>query len=262
VGRTTFDPYFSGAGCVGMILMPHTHDNHNPQDSFYDEDEVMPLAEFDYRSIQAVVLEPERKHSMYGHTYSEYRQYRSRTVDPDIDKKSTQITFYCDPIIKALVPTLARRRNISTYAYIADMLEEGQIHFHPDHHETYEAVNNILDDLQMRIRNHAQSRAVQRIVNLKISLGVVSKQSKRFAPRIPSWLSDDINSVATDLHSTQSDIAYVYLLTGIIFADAIEMPLIGFHDEVIASTLSIFDQDLEAMKDTCEFIASSFENLI
>ncbi len=226
-----------------------------------DEYDQMPLAEFDYRSIQAVVLEPERKHSMYGHTYSEYRKYRARTINSDADKKTTQITFYCDPFVRTLIPTLARRRGISTYTYIEDMLEEGQINFHPDHHDTYEAINNILDDLQSRVSNHAKARALERIVNQKLSLGVIRKQSKKFSPRVPSWLSNDISSVAMDLHTTQSDVAYIYLLTGIVFSDTIEIPLNSFQDEMLASPLSVFDQELEAMKCTCEYIASSFDSL-
>ncbi len=241
-----------------MIPLSHTHESEDT--TFYD-DEPMPLAEFDYRSIQAVVQEPERKHSMYGHTYSEYRKYRARTIDADADKKTTQVTFYCDPFVRTLIPTLARRRSISTYTYIEDMLEEGQIHFHPDHHDTYEAINNTLDDLQSKVSNHAQARALERIVNQKLSLGVWRKQSKKFSPRIPSWLSNDISSVAMDLHTTQSDVAYIYLLTGIVFSDAIEIPFNAYQDEMIALPLSVFDQELEAMKDTCEFIAATFDSL-
>jgi hypothetical protein len=229
--------------------------------SFDSDDQELPLAEFDYLSIHAVVIEPEKRHPAYGKTYTEYRKYRSRSIDEDADKKNSKVGFYCHPVIGRLLPTLARRRSMSMYSYINDMLEEGMIYFHPPHRDLYTEINDITDDLQARMSNDAQSRAVAKLCNQTISFDVCSRKNKLFVPRIANWLSEDIKTVSVDLHMTVSDTAYLLLLTGILNADAPEMPLNAYQDRIIGNTLTMFDQELDAMRDLCKYIASTFDSL-
>jgi hypothetical protein len=226
-----------------------------------EEDYDNQVQHFDYLSIHAVVVSPTIKHPAFGLPYSEYRKKRSRITDTDADVKNSKITFYCDKVIGGLLPSLARRRNLSLYAYINDMLEEGQIHFHPEHHDTYNRINEILDDMQIRTTNDTQSHASDKLRNQKISFGTCARGNPMFVPRIAYWLAEDIKTVSIDLHMTLSDTAYLYIITGILYTDLPEMPLNKYYDRKLSSVLIFFDKEIDAMLDICEHIASGFDNL-
>jgi len=245
-----------------MILLTQAK-THISETDFEEIDEYdqMPLAEFDYKSIQAVVTEPSRKHPAYGHPYSEYRKMRARTIDEEADRRDSHVRFWMDPIVGCLVETLARRRDLSLYSYINDMLEEGQIHIHPDFHDTYQEINSIADDMATRVKNSAGAGYLMKIRNQKISFRLCSRSNPSFCPRVANWLADDIKTVSVDLHMSISDVAYLYMIAGIVYSDATEMPLNKYHDEILAQALSYFSEELNMMHDICMHIQKKFDDI-
>lgn len=220
------------------------------------------IATFDYLSIHSVVSSPAVKHQAYGLPYSKYREYRQRApVDQDADAKNGRIHFWCDTVIGGFLPTLARRRGIALYAYINDMLEEGQIHFHPEYHDIYEFINDTIDDMQERVTTGSQYELVETLRGQKVALNTCSRQNPDFAPRVSKWLAEDVRTVAFDLHMSVSDLAYVYILTGITYADIPEIPVSAFHDKIISDVLYKFQHKLNIMKDMCEHTHALFDNL-
>jgi hypothetical protein len=235
---------------------------HNLPDDFDEDDEHQGLqATFDYLSIHAVVVSPAVKHPAYGLPYSEYRKYRLRSTDLEADIRNSKITFYCDNLIGTLVTTLANRRGVSVYSYINDMLEEGQIHFHPEHHEMYEDIKDILDDMQTRMCNDAQARAVQKLRNQKISFNVCMRGAPHFTPRIAYWLMEDIAQVGMILHMSVTDTAYLYLVTGIMYTDIQEMPVNSYQNKIMSNVLQFFDQELNAVYDISKYIHKTFDKI-
>jgi hypothetical protein len=240
----------------------------DPADIYFDGEDIYiepdpaKVAMFDYLSIHAVITSPSVKHAAHGLPYSEYRKHRSRSTDTDKDEKNSRVCFYTDPVLGMLLRSLARRREVSLYGYINDMLEEGQIHFHPEYHEQYEEVNDILDDMQKIMSNDAQSRAVLKLRNQTIGFGVCTKGAPRFVPRVAYWLCEDIKTVSLDLHMTISDTAYLYIIVGILYTDAPEMPLTPYQDKKLSEVLTIFGQELNSMLDICRHIAENYETLV
>lgn len=231
-------------------------------DDDYQEPDPSKIAMFDYLSIHTVVTSPSIKHPAHGLPYSEYRKHRSRSTDSEQDAKNSKVGIYTDPVLGSLLRTLARRRDMSLYAYVNDMLEEGQIHFHPEFHDQYEEVNDILDNMQKTMNNDAQARAVMKLRNQTIGFDVCSRVNPRFVPRIAYWLCEDIKTVSLDLHMTVSDTAYLYLIVGILYTDAPEMPLTPYQDKKLSEVLTIFGKELDAMLDICRHISSGYENLM
>jgi hypothetical protein len=141
------------------------------------------------------------------------------------------------------------------------MLEEGQIHFHPEHHEIYESINTILDTMQVNTTNDAQARATMKLRNQKISFGVCARGNPMFVPRIAYWLCEDIKTVSIDLHMTVSDTTYLYIITGIIYTDLPEIPINKYYDVKMSAVLSLFEEEISAMHDICTHIQSTFDTL-
>lgn len=238
--------------------IPETYIDHNGDEVVVEPEQLE--ATFDYLSIHAVITTPNIKHKAYGLPYSEYRKYRVRTTDTDADAKNSKICFYTDPVLGTLIKTLARRRDISLYAYINDMLEEGQIHFHPEYHEQYEEITRMVDDMNARMNSDAQSRAILTLNNQRIGFNVCMRGNPRFVPRVAYWLCEDIKTTAMDLNMTVSDVAYVYIVTGIIAADVPEMPISKYQDKILSGVLDLFNENLNRSLDICNHIYSTFDN--
>lgn len=225
------------------------------------EDETLPLAEFDYLSIHAIVHEPEKKHPAFGLPYSKFKEYRQRTHNGDDDKRTGRVKFWCDPALAGFLPTLARRRSMTTNSYIIDMLEEGQIHFHPEYHERYAEINEIMDDMNDNVHCEEQEEIMRSMRCQTVDIESCSRKNPSFSPYTPEWLSQDIKSVAMNIHASKSDTALIYIITGILYSDATEIPINPYFSDKMSKIVDLFSKRLDAMLEMCRYTKERFDGL-
>lgn len=179
---------------------------------------------FDYRTLQAVVREPRIKHELYGSNLSQYIEKRSRSVLSEEDKRTDRIRFWMDDTLRAFIPTLANRRGLTTYSYLAYLLELGQVHFHPDFCEVYEEIESSIDYMNLNARNRYHGSAILNATDQYVSMDVCARKSKSFYPSIPKWLGDDIRVTSNRIHASASDVAYLYVTYGILCSEDQDIP--------------------------------------
>lgn len=219
----------------------------------FDVSELEENETFDWTETSAVCTAPHVKHKAYGKTYSEFRKHRISTGEDLEPTKTARLYFRGDPTITQWLPSLARRREIPFYMYLNDMLQEGQIHFHPDYHDKYSIINLRMDTMSKTLENEEQLKYTSQLQKQTITLQTSQKGNHMFGPAVPEWLASDIRSVTMDLHIGMSDLCFLYVCIGIVKSDIPEMPVPAIQEKMFKDFIKKFENQL----DTSYFLANT-----